>query len=175
MFFQNKPKQWDVDLPQVEFAFNNMCNRSTSKTLFKIVYTKPPKHALDLVPLPKLLGLSVAARNMAKRIQNVQTKVGQSLEQANSKYKVAANKHGRVKIFQEGDLVMVHLCKNRFPTGTDRKLKSRKYGPFRIAKKINDNAYVVELPEDMYISSTFNVAYLFEYHPPNECVYPDGN
>lgn len=115
MFFQNKPKQWDVDLPQVEFAFNNMCNRSTSKTLFKIVYTKPPKHALDLVPLPKLLGLSVAARNMAKRIQNVQTKVGQSLEQANSKYKVAANKHGRVKIFQEGDLVMVHLCKNRFP------------------------------------------------------------
>lgn len=129
MFFENRSKQWDVDLPQVEFAFN-MCNKSTSKTPFKIVYTKPPKHALDLVPLLKLPGLSVVARNTAKRIQKVKTKVRQNLEQANSKYKAAANKHGRVKLLQEGDLVVVHLCKNRFPARTYSKLKSRMYGPF---------------------------------------------
>jgi hypothetical protein len=36
--------------------------------------------------------------------------------QANDKYKAAADKKRRVKTFQEGDLVMEHLRKNRFPT-----------------------------------------------------------
>jgi hypothetical protein len=69
---------------------------------------------------------------------------------------------------------MAHLHKNRFPARTYGKLKSRKYGPFRIKRKINDNAYVVELLEDMAISNTFNVADLFAYHP-DEPMYTDSN
>ena len=34
-----KPKQWDVALPQIEFAFNSMPNRSTKKEPFEVVYT----------------------------------------------------------------------------------------------------------------------------------------
>jgi hypothetical protein len=43
-----------------------------------------------------------------------------------------------------------------------------KYGLCKIIKKINDNAYVVDLPENLAISSTFNVANLFEYFPPEK-------
>jgi hypothetical protein len=57
---------------------------------------------------------------------------------------------------------MAHLHKNRFPTWTYGELKNRKYGPFRIARKINDNAYVMELPNDMLILNTFNVAEMFQ-------------
>ena len=163
-----KPKQWDLALSQAEFAYNSTVNRSTGQSPFAIVYCVPPKHALDLVPLPELPNTSIAAENMAERIQTMQDEVRQRLEASNAKYKEAADKKRREKIFNEGDLVMVYLRKERFPAGTYNKLKDKKYGPFQVVKKINNNAYVVALPADMGISSTFNVADLYEYYPPDD-------
>jgi len=42
-------------------------------------------------------------------------------------------------------MVMV-LEKRKIPTGSYNKLKPRKYGLFKIVRKINDNAYVVDFP-----------------------------
>ena len=126
------------------------------------------KHALDLVPLPELLGVSQATENMANHIQVMQKEVRQKLEATNAKYKEAANKKRREKIFNVRDLVLVYLRKERFHVGTYNKFKDKKYGSFQITKKINNNAYMVALPPNMSISSTFNVANLYDYHPPGE-------
>lgn len=133
------------------------------KSPFEVVHTKHPKHGLDLVPLPRLPILSLAAENMAELVQQIQEDVHLNLEQANNKYKAVAYKKQRVKTFQEGDLVVAHLWKSRSPTWTYGKLKSCKYGSFWMTRKKNDNAYIVELP-NMLISNTFNAADLFKYH-----------
>ena len=68
-------------------------------------------------------------------------------------------------VFQEGDLVWLHLRKDRFPQERNSKLKPRGDGPFKVLKKINDNAYVIDIPTDKYlVSNTSNVSDLSPYH-----------
>jgi hypothetical protein len=68
-----------------------MLNRSTGKTPFQIVYYQPPRHALDLTPLPKLPGMSIAAEHMADRIKAIQEEVQTNLEESNARYKTTAD------------------------------------------------------------------------------------
>jgi len=170
----DKPKQWDLALPQVEFAYNSTVQSATGKTPFSLVYTSVPRHVVDLIKLPKAPGFSVAAENMAEEIIAVKDSVKSKLEATGLKNKIAADKRRRVKVFNVGDEVMVFLRKERFPVGTYSKLQPRKYGPFQVTRKINDNAYVVALPASMNISNTFNVADIYEYHA-DQVLYQDEN
>ena len=68
-------------------------------------------------------------------------------------YSAHANKKKKKKKFQPGDLVWIHLQKERFPTRHKSKLMSRVDGPFE-----NDNAYKLYLLGDYGALATFNVA-----------------
>jgi hypothetical protein len=57
-----------------------MSNKSTGKSPFKVVCTKPPNHALHLVPLPKLPGLTLEGENMAKLVQQMKEDVRLNLD-----------------------------------------------------------------------------------------------
>ena len=52
---------------------------------------------------------------------------------------------------------MVRVRPERFPQGIAKKLQARSTGPFKILKRFGPNAYVLDLPSDMGINSTFNV------------------
>lgn len=87
------------------------------------------------------------------------------LKAANAKYKVDMDMHRCRKAFQQRDLVIAHLQHNHFPR-IHTKLEKRKYNPSHLARKINDNAYIFQLPipRQLDISHSFNVANFFEYH-----------
>ena len=100
------------------------------KSPFAIVYCMPPKYALDLVPLPELLRVSQAAKDMDDHIQAMQEEVRYKLEASNAKYKEVADKKRYEKIFNVRDLVLVYLRNEQFPIASYNKLKDKKYGPF---------------------------------------------
>ena len=68
-----------------------------------------------------------------------------------------------MRVFLPGDLVWIHLGKERFPVKRKTKPMPRADGPFEILERINNNTYKVDLPGDYGVSATFNVANLSPY------------
>jgi hypothetical protein len=64
---------------------------------------------------------------------------------------------------EPGDLLCVHLRKDRFPDLRKSKLMPHAAGPLKVLEKINDNTYKLELPPKFGISSTFNISDLKPY------------
>jgi len=60
-------------------------------------------------------------------------------------YKARANKHCKALAFKPGDLVWLHLRKERFSSGRRNKLMPRVEGPFKVLTKVNNNAYKLHL------------------------------
>ena len=67
-------------------------------------------------------------------------------------------------VFNIGDLVWLHLRKERFPNEYKSKLLPRADGPFKVIEFYNNNAYKINIPHDKYsVSDIFNVKDLSPY------------
>nr|GEW96883.1 transposon Ty3-I Gag-Pol polyprotein [Tanacetum cinerariifolium] len=152
----------DMLLAQAEFAYNSAVHSFMGFSPFEVVYKTSPRHVVDLVDLPGKK--NIQANRMVKEVKTSHEIVRANITEANDKYKIAADKHRRKKLFQVGDEVMVFLRKERFLVETYSKLQPKIYGPYKIFRAINDNAYVVDLLNTMSISKTFNVSDIYEFH-----------
>nr|CAD1829201.1 unnamed protein product [Ananas comosus var. bracteatus] len=151
-------RQWDLVLPQAEFAYNRSSSQTSGASPFQVVCGCNPISPLDPSPLSTTHSFSSDADEQAKHIKQLHEQVRARIIKHNEKYQKAANKHRKPAAFKEGDLVWVHLRKERFPQGRHGKLKPRADGPFKVLKRIGENAYKIELPGDYNVSVTFNVA-----------------
>ena len=57
-------------------------------------------------------------------------------------------------MFDVGDWVWLHLRKDRFPNQRKSKIMPREDGPFQFLKRINDNAYELDMPDTFLGSHT---------------------
>ncbi|XP_074318277.1 uncharacterized protein LOC141655077 [Silene latifolia] len=156
-------KDWDVKLAHAEFAYNRSPTHATSHSPFEVVYGANPYLPLDLIPLPKDELVHKDAEAKLKSMVKLHEQVRKQIEAINVSYQRKANKHRKPRVFQDGDLVWVHLRKERFPGKRKNKLMPRAEGPYKVISRVNDNAYKVELPGDYGVHATFNVGDLSPY------------
>ncbi|XP_052728498.1 uncharacterized protein LOC128195296 [Vigna angularis] len=114
---------------------------------------------MDLIPLPNAIDfVHQDGVSKSKFIKELHHKVKNQIQQQNEKYAKQHNKGKKELIFNEGDLVGVHLRKERFPQLRKSKLNPRGDGPFRVIRRINNNAYQIDLPPEYGVHATFNVS-----------------
>jgi hypothetical protein len=154
---------WDSILPQEEFAYNDSVNRSTGKSPFQIVYGMHPRGVSELRDSEQTATSSASVGEFAEAMKELHSQVKERLLKSSQEYKRRANQHRRQLQSQVGDLVLVHLRKERFPRGTYNKLKMKKIGPCPVLKKMGHNAYEIELPDGIGISPIFTVSDLYPY------------
>jgi hypothetical protein len=85
------------------------------------------------------------------------------VKKSSSEYKRRDDEHMRKIEFEFGDQVLSHLKKEIFPRGTYNKIKLKKIGPCKFLRRFGENAYELELLEDVGISPIFNITDMYPY------------
>jgi hypothetical protein len=96
-------------------------------------------------------------------MQRLHNQIKEKLKKTSYEYKGRVDQHRRKLQFEVGDQVLAHMRKERFPRGTYNKMKMKKIGPCNILKKFAANAYEIELPEIVRVSSILNIVDLYPY------------
>jgi len=125
-------KMWEDCLPHIEFAYNHSLHSTTKMCPFELVYGLLPRAPIDLMSLPTSEKLNFDAEQRAKLMLKLHETTKENIERMNAKYKVAGDK-GRTQLnFEHGDLVWLHLRKDRFLELRKFKLMPRADGPFKV-------------------------------------------
>jgi hypothetical protein len=91
------------------------------------------------------------ASKLDELIKTLHEKAQVNIEKMTKKYEKCANKGRRKILFELGDMVWVHLRKERFLEQRKSKLQPRADGQFK------DNAYEIDLQDTYGVSSSSNV------------------
>jgi translation initiation factor IF-1 len=121
------------------------------------VYGFNPYAPIDLLHLPPSETTCFDASQRSEFILKMHETTKLNIEKMNEKYHIAASKGRKEVKLEPGDLVWLHLRKERFPELRKPKIMFRDAGPFKILAKINDNAYKLELPPMFGVSPSFNI------------------
>ncbi|KAK1680991.1 hypothetical protein QYE76_041839 [Lolium multiflorum] len=162
-------KSWEDCIPHAEFAYNRAKHSTTLRSPFMIVYGFEPPTALDILPLPlhQRTNMDFDKRTTAMKKLHEETRA--TIQDHVLRQATRLNAKKKERVFEEGDLVWVHLRKERFPQERNSKLKPRGDGPFKVLKRINNNAYVIDIPTSKYlVSNTFNISDLSPHYGDEE-------
>ncbi|XP_031393015.1 uncharacterized protein LOC116204832, partial [Punica granatum] len=121
---------------------------ATKFSPFEVVYGFNPLTPLDLSPLPLTEHVNLDGKKKAAFVKQIHEKTRLNIERKTEQYTKHANKGRHKLIFEPGDWVWLHMRKERFPAQRRSKLLPRGDGPFQVLKRINDNAYKLDLPGD---------------------------
>jgi integrase-like protein/chromodomain-containing protein len=154
---------WDEYLPALELAFNSKQQASTGASPFTLVYGTEARLPIDCT-LDEVRPATVPAAGLrAQRMKQALDHARSRAELAQARQKKQADRHRRLQLLRDGDMVLLSTEGLQLRSGT-HKLTARYIGPFRVQGTVNDNAVTLELPPLLRaLHSTFNVSRLKPY------------
>nr|GEW01295.1 hypothetical protein [Tanacetum cinerariifolium] len=169
-----KPKEWVKWLPLAEFWYNTNYHTSTETTPYEAVYRQTPHlHVpMFLTYIPgdsrvEEVDTTLQAREEAIKVLKFY------LKRSQDRMKNRANKHRTNRQFEVGDWVYLKLQPRRqvsIRKGQQHKLSPKYYGPFKVAKRIGEVAYKLELSNSSQIHPVFHISQLKKCHGKDHSV-----
>lgn len=151
---------WDQHLPLVELALNNAQQSSSHHSPFQLTFGRHADTPIDLALRPILdVSENPTAEHRLQRMQEYWESARQHLQLAQDRQKKYADQHRRDVVLKVGDRVLLSTKQLKFhnPSTRTPKLSSPFIGPFAIKRKINDNAYELELPPQLHVHPVINI------------------
>lgn len=159
-------------MPLIEFAYNNSYHASIKMPPYEMLYGRRCRTpSCWLEPGEKQFAGPEIVQITADKVKIAK----EALRVARERQKAYADKKRRPVSFKEGDLVMLKVSpwKGIIRFGKRGKLSPRFIGPFKILKRVNDQAYQLDLPAELDgIHSTFHVCYLRKCMADEENIIP---
>jgi hypothetical protein len=147
----------------MELAYNCSVHGATKFSPFKVVSDFNPCVFIDLMPIPIDKRTFIDGIKKEKIMKILHKQVRSHIKEKTTKYAKHANKRQKMVRFESGDLVRIHLSKDRFTSKRKSKLMPRVNGPFQVIERMNDNAYKIDLPGKYNVLATFIVKDLSPY------------
>ena len=109
-------------MPHVEFAYSRVVHSTTNMCPFETVYGFKPIAPIDLLPLPLQERTNMEASKRAAYIKKIHETTKEVIKFKVTRKVASMNKHRKEVSFNLGDLVWIHLRKDRFPDKRKSKL-----------------------------------------------------
>ncbi|GKA95347.1 putative reverse transcriptase domain-containing protein [Tanacetum coccineum] len=153
-------KGWDINLPLIEFSYNNNYHTSIKAAPFEALYGRKCCSPIycDKVGDAQLTGPEIVRETTEKIIQ-----IKHRLHASRDRQRNYADKRRKLLEFQVDDKVMLKVSpwKGVICFGKRGKLNPCYIGPFKILAKVGTVAYRLELPKKLSrVHSTFHVSNL---------------
>jgi len=155
---------WSQLLPLAEFVYNNAQSASTGMSPFYANYGYHPRATLKVRPSSGTYE-NPAAESLLNHLKQVHGELRSTLGRAQEKYKQNFDRKANpAPSFIVGDRVWLNR-KNIETVRPSKKLDSKRFGPFRIAKVVGESkmAFELELPPQWRIHPVFHVSLLDPY------------
>jgi len=165
-FVNWRQNDWDQHLSTLEMAINNAKQASTGFSPFYLNYGQEVRLPLDdaLGPLSGQASKNPEATERIRVLKDAIEKAKSSILKAQGRQSKYADQHRREVSLNVGDSVLLSTEHLRM-VGNSRtpKFTFKYIGPFKIKRKVGENAYELELPPTLQIHPVLNVSRLKPY------------
>ena len=159
-------RDWTEYLALAEFSYNKAKHAATGESPFKVAYGVEPLMPTDLAleGVQSEFEKSQVAEDFVVQREAMLEKIKLHLDKAQKRYIKQVNKGRRQVDFVEGQKVWLNVKNFTLPEGLTPKFMAKYAGPFVIAKRLFEDVYKLELPQEIKVHPTFHVSLLKPYH-----------